>query len=356
MHKTNIDKYVINSQVDIRQAMKKLDESHRKILFVVKDDFLLFGALTDGDIRRWIIGGNSLDEPVEIICNQKPITFKDDYNLNDIKSTMLEHRIQAIPIVDQNNRINNLLFWDIVFDSEFHFEIKGNLDIPVVIMAGGAGTRLDPFTKILPKPLIPIGERTVLEVIIDKFREYGIEEYHLSLFHKAKMIKAYFDDLNPFYNIKYLEEKKPLGTAGVLSQLQGAIKDSLFLTNCDTIINCDYKDLVEFHEKNNYDITIVGSMINHRVPYGICEIENDGKLVSLTEKPEYSYLVSTGMYVLQGTALEHIPRNKYFNMTDLINKIRKNKGKIGVYPISEKSWLDTGDWKAYNKTVEQLSL
>ena len=356
MHSTNIDKYTINSRVNIRQAMKKLDDSHRKILFVVQDNFSLYGALTDGDIRRWILNGNSLDEIVEKICNQNPITFKENYSLDDIKNTMLENRIQAIPIVGQNDCIINLLFWDTVFDSEFHFEIKGNLDIPVVIMAGGAGTRLDPFTKILPKPLIPIGERTVLEVIIDKFREYGIEEYHLSLFHKAKMIRAYFDDLNPFYNIKYLEEKKPLGTAGVLSQLQGAIKDSLFLTNCDTIINCDYKDLVEFHEKNNYDITIVGSMINHRVPYGICEIENDGKLVSLTEKPEYSYLVSTGMYVLQGAALEHIPHNQYFNMTDLIEKIRKNNGKVGVYPISEKSWLDTGDWKAYNKTVEQLSL
>ena len=356
MLSTNIDKYVINAQVEVRQAMKKLDESHRKILFVVKDDFLLLGALSDGNIRRWIIGGNSLDEPVEIVCNQKPITFKGDYNLNDIKNTMLEHRIQAIPIVDQNDRIINLLFWDNVFDSEFHFEIKGNLDIPVVIMAGGAGTRLDPFTKILPKPLIPIGERSITEVIIDNFRKYDIDEYYISVHHKAKMIKASFDELNHPYTINYLEEPKPLGTAGALSQLQGTIKDSLFLTNCDTIINCDYKDLVEFHEKNNYDITIVGSMINHRVPYGICEIENDGKLVSLTEKPEYSYLVSTGMYVLRGAVLDHIPHNKYFNMTDLIDKVRKNNGTIGVYPISEKSWLDTGEWKEYKKTVEQLSL
>ena len=197
MHNTNIDKYSINSQLDVRQAMKKLDESHRKILIVVKDDFLLFGVLTDGDIRRWIIGGNSLDEPVEIVCNQKPITFKDDYNLDDIKNTMLEQRIQAIPIIDQNDRIVNLLFWDNVFDSEFHFEIKGSLDIPVVIMAGGAGTRLDPFTRILPKPLIPIGERTILEVVIDKFREYGIEEY---LDDKIEAMKIYDGEMgeHPF--------------------------------------------------------------------------------------------------------------------------------------------------------------
>jgi len=356
MHSTNIDRYTINSRVNIRQAMKIMDDSHRKILFVVQDNFSLYGTLTDGDIRRWILNGNSLDEIVEKICNQNPITFTENYSLDDIKNTMLENRIQAIPIMNQKNCIINLLFWDSIFDSEYHFEIKGNLDIPVVIMAGGAGTRLDPFTKILPKPLIPIGERTVLEVVIDKFREYGIDKYCISLFHKANMIKAYFDELNPTYKIKYLEEKKPLGTAGVLSQLKGSIKGPLFLTNCDTIINCDYKDLVKFHEKNNYDITIVGSMINHRVPYGICEIENEGKLVSLTEKPEYSYLVSTGMYVLRGAALEYIPHNEHFNMTDLIDEVRKNDGAVGVYPISEKSWLDTGEWKEYKKTVEQLSL
>jgi len=356
MTSNHIDKYVISSKVDVRQAMKKLDESHRKILFVVHDNLFLFGALADGDIRRWILSGNSLDEPVENVCNKKPIAFGYDYNLDDIKNTMLERRIQSIPIIDNNNSIIDILFWDSVFDSDYHSEHKGNLDIPVVIMAGGAGTRLDPFTKILPKPLIPIGERSVLEVVIDKFREYGIEKYYISLYNKAKMIKAYFDDLNPPYTINYLEEPKPLGTAGVLNQLQNSIKDSLFLTNCDTIINCNYKDLLEFHNKNKYDISLVGSMINHRVPYGICEIENEGKLVSLKEKPEYSYLVSTGMYVLRGSVLKYIPNNKHFNMTDLIDKVRNNDGTIGVYPISEKSWLDTGEWKEYKKTVEQLSL
>ena len=170
------------------------------------------------------------------------------------------------------------------------------------------------------------------------------------------MIKAYFDELDAPYIINYLEESKPLGTAGVLSQLKNSIKGSLFLTNCDTIINCNYKDLLEFHNNNNYDITLVGSMINYRIPYGICEIENEGKLVSLKEKPDYSYLVSTGMYVVRNTALKLIPHEKHFNMTDLINKVRETGGIIGVYPISEKSWLDTGEWKEYKKTVEQLSL
>jgi len=356
MHSSEIKNYIISSQMNIREAMKALDDSHRKILFVVQDKISLVGTLTDGDIRRWILGGNSLDDTVADVCNKNPIKYSSDYNLDEIKNTMLDHRIQAIPIVDKNTCIIELLFWDTVFDTDQHYQIKGNLDIPVVIMAGGLGARLEPFTKILPKPLIPIGDRSVLEVVIDKFREYSINTFYISLFHKAKMIKAYFEELNPDYTINYLEEPKPLGTVGVLSQLQSSIKGSLFLTNCDTIINCNYKDLLEFHSKNNYDITLVGSMINYCIPYGICEIENEGKLVRLKEKPEYSYLVSTGMYVVRGSTLKHIPHNGHYNMTDLIDEVKKNDGTIGVYPISEKSWLDTGQWQEYKKTIEQLNL
>lgn len=356
MPNINIEKYIINSKENVQQAMKKLDDSHRKILFVIKDDLLLFGALTDGDIRRWILSGKSLEIPVKNVCNKTPITFGHEYNLDDIKNTMLEHQIQAVPIINQKNQITDVLFWDTVFDEHENFKPIVNLDMPVVIMAGGVGARLAPFTNILPKPLIPIGERSVLEVVIDKFTDYGINKYYISLYHKANMIKAYLDELNLPYKIKYLKESKPLGTAGVLSQLEGSIKGSFFLVNCDTIINCNYMELVEFHDNNNYDITLVGSMINYRIPYGICEIENEGKLINLKEKPEYSYLVSTGMYVLRETTLKYIPHNKHFNMTDLINKIRNKNGTIGVYPISEKSWLDTGEWKEYKKTIEQLSL
>jgi len=341
--------------MNVREAMKKLDDSHRKILFVVEGDQLLIGTLTDGDIRRWILGGHNLEDSVADVCNTDPITVSVDFDLQDVKQLMLENRIQAIPVVGHGKKLKNLLFWDTIFDDEYHEEFKENLSIPVVIMAGGAGTRLDPFTRILPKPLIPIGDRSILEVIIDKFREYGIEEYFISVHHKSKVIKAYLDELAPPYEIKYLEEDKPLGTVGALGQLREQVEDSLILTNCDTVIQCDYEDMVRFHDKNQYDITLVGSMINYKVPYGICEIEGEGKLVNLVEKPEYSYLVSTGMYVLRQSALALIPDDTHFNMTDLIDKVRAGGGSVGVYPISEKSWLDTGEWQEYKKTVEQLS-
>lgn len=337
--------------------MKKLDDSHRKILFVLNKDKSLLGSITDGDIRRWILNGEKLDETIAKVCNCEPITFAGDYNLDHVKSVMLEQRIQAIPIIDSSNHVLDILFWDSIFDSEQNFEVKGKIDIPVLIMAGGAGVRLAPFTTILPKPLIPIGNRSVIEVVIDKFREYSIDKFYVSIFHKGRIIKAYFDELDPPYKITYLEEPKPLGTAGILGHLKNKLNSGyIFLTNCDTIINCNYEKLLEFHRSNKYCITLVGSMINQRLPYGICEIEAEGKLVSLQEKPEYSYLVSTGMYLITRSAISLVPKNEFFNMTDLIKKVRIDGGKIGVYPISEKSWMDTGEWKEYKNTINQLSV
>lgn len=354
--KNEIPDFLVNQTTPLRDAIKKLDDSHRKILFVVDDNVQLFGTLSDGDIRRWILASKGLDENVGEVCNTDPVWINLGFDVEDIKRLMLEMRIQAVPVLDEAKKIVELLFWDDVFGEESRFETHEQLNIPVVVMAGGAGTRLDPFTRILPKPLIPIGDRSIMEVIIDKFRDYGVEKFYISLFSKAKLIKAYVDEVNPPYEIEYLEEAQPLGTVGVLSRLQDKVKESVIVTNCDTIITANYKDLVDFHNRNDYDITLVGSMINYRVPYGICEIENAGKLVSLTEKPEYSYLVSTGMYVIRNTALAMIPNDEFFNMTDLISKIRSAGAAVGVYPISERSWMDTGEWHEYKKTVEQLTV
>ncbi|MBT3748590.1 MAG: NTP transferase domain-containing protein [Bacteroidetes bacterium] len=356
MPNNRIESLIIQTDISLRDAMKKLDDTHRKILFVTQVDNTLFGSLTDGDIRRWILAEGSLEKSVRSVCNPTPFSIGVNYELDDVKQMMLQHKIQAVPVVDEKHQIQDLIFWDTAFSDDNIHEEKEPLDISVVIMAGGAGTRLDPFTRILPKPLIPIGDRSIMEVIIEKFREYGINEYYVSLYSKAKLIRAYFDEVAPPYKLIYLEENEPLGTVGILSKIKDIIKGSLILTNCDTIINCDYKDLVDFHEKNKFDITLVGSLINHKIPYGICEIAKEGKLVNLTEKPEYSYLVSTGMYVLRNTALKLIPENERFNMPDLIEKVRNTGGDVGVYPISEKSWLDTGEWHEYKKTVEQLSL
>jgi NDP-sugar pyrophosphorylase family protein len=214
-------------------------------------------------------------------------------------------------------------------------------------MAGGKGTRMKPFTNILPKPLIPIGEKTMLEVIMEEYSKYGIHEYYLSVNYKRNMIKAYFEDEPNNYEIHYIEEDEPLGTAGSLKLVEHIIKTPFFVSNCDILVKGDYDKMYDFHIQGGFDLTIIGTMQHHQVPYGVCEIKEGGELIKIIEKPEYDFLVNTGMYILQPNVLDYIPENKFFHITHLIEGLKEKGGKVGVYPISEKSWIDVGQWNSY---------
>ena len=203
------------------------------------------------------------------------------------------------------------------------------LDAPVVIMAGGRGTRLEPFTKILPKPLIPVGEKPVIDHIIDRFRDYGISEFYLTINHMAKIMRAYFEEKEPDYSIGFAEEDEPRGTAGSLTLLKDKLNRPFFVSNCDIIIEADYADIFRFHTKNGDDITLVASAKQYNIPYGICELNGSGSLERIQEKPEYSFLVNTGMYVLNPSVIDLIPDKGLFHITHLIDKVKENNGTIG---------------------------
>jgi dTDP-glucose pyrophosphorylase len=335
----------------IKEALKQLEETERKTLFVIDDESRLIGTLTDGDIRRWILAEGSLDGMVENICNKTPRVVAIDYDAEQVKLEMLENKIGCIPVVNANREIIEVLFWENLFGEGVARKQVKPIDLPVVIMAGGKGTRLDPFTKILPKPLIPLGDKTVIEIIIDSFVECGAGKFYISVNYKSKIIKSYFEELDPAYEIEYIYEEKPLGTAGSLRYLCGKIDTSLIITNCDVIIKADYHDIVEQHLSSGNDITLVASLKNYSIPYGVCEIVNGGTLNKIREKPEYNFLVNTGMYVLEPETLEFIPENEFFHITHLIEKVKAEGGKIGVYPISDKSWIDTGEWAEYKKAL-----
>lgn len=337
----------------VKQAMKRLEETSQKILFVVGSDSELVGSLTDGDIRRWILAEGSLDAVVESVCNKQPYSVDQAYNLESIKKIMVDKHINCIPVVNGRNEIAELLFWEDLFKDESMVEPQ-HVTLPVVIMAGGKGTRLDPFTKILPKPLIPIGEKTIIEMIIDSFLTYSVSQFYISVNYKSKIIKSFFEELDPPYTIEYIHENKPLGTAGSLKYLLGKVQDSFFVTNCDILINSNYAELAEHHNSHANDITIVASLKNFHIPYGICEIVNGGTLTRITEKPEYDFLVNTGMYVLRASTLNLIPDNETFHMTDLIDAVKGHGGKVGVFPISGDAWLDTGEWAEYKNTLKHL--
>jgi dTDP-glucose pyrophosphorylase len=356
MMNTNFDQYLIRIGTSVKVSMKQLDSTHRKILFVTDENKRLLGSLSDGDIRRWILAEGSLDADVLEACNRNPYAVCLGFDFEDLKNEMIRGKFTAVPVINDEKIFVNIIFWDeIVSESKFIREFR-EINAEVVIMAGGQGTRLEPFTKILPKPLIPIGEKTIIEVIIDKFLEYKIDHFYVSVNHKARIIKSYFDEIAPSYKIRFIEEKIPLGTIGALTMIKGRFKRPVLVTNCDIIIDTNYADFLDFHNNNKYDISLVASLMHHRIPYGICEIGNGGTMTSFKEKPEFSFLASTGMYIINPELINLIPENTLYHITQLMQQVRDKGGRIGVFPISEDSWLDTGEWHEYKKTLEKFKL
>jgi NDP-sugar pyrophosphorylase family protein len=246
-----------------------------------------------------------------------------------------------------------MLTWAKVFKNGEKKKLQ-SLDVPVVIMAGGKGTRLEPFTYVLPKPLVPIHEKPVIEHLLESFTDVGVHEFIITLNYKARIMKAFFEELNPSYTVDFVVEQEPLGTAGSLKFLEGRFDLPFMVTNCDIIIKTDYLNLYKFHQKNNYDITLVASMKNYTIPYGTCELNADGHLEHINEKPEYDFLVNTGLYVLNSNVLELIPAGKFYHITHLIEDVKNSGKRVGVYPIADDAWIDVGQWAEYKKAVERL--
>lgn len=356
MENNNIEQYLVHTDITIRVAMKQLDSSHRKVLFLVDERNMIKGSISDGDIRRWILSEGSLEDSIFKVANPNTYFVNVGYDFDILKSVIFEKKYTAVPICNEDNSIYDIIFWDQISQGYKKILKHDKIDAHVIVMAGGKGTRLEPFTKVLPKPLIPIGDKTIIEIIIEKFCEYQIEHFFVSVNHKAKIIKSYFEEIAPSYKIEYIEEEKPLGTIGALSMLDGKFQKPIIITNCDIIIDTNYSDFVNFHIENKYDISLVASMMNHKVPYGVCEIEKGGLLVDFKEKPEYSFLASTGMYIINPELISLIPKDTFFHITDLMKLVKEKSGKIGVFPIGEDAWLDTGEWNEYRKTVDRLIL
>jgi dTDP-glucose pyrophosphorylase/CBS domain-containing protein len=338
----------------IRQAMEQLEKTEEKIIFVIDEASHLLGSLTDGDIRRWILSDGDLKAQVHRVCNRKPYIADESYEPEQVRTDMLNKNIGCVPVVSPSREVVRLLFWKGLFQGAVTSKPKRHLSLPVVIMAGGRGTRLEPFTNILPKPLIPVGDRTIIEIIIEQFRPYGVDRFLLSINYKSKIIKSFFEELAPSYSVEYLEETEPRGTAGSLRTLCAANAESIIVTNCDIVIQADYAELVAFHTANDYDITLVASLKDYRIPYGVCELEAGGSLAKITEKPQYSFLVNTGMYIVRRDRLGLIPEGEHCDMPDLIHRVKEAGGRVGVFPIGENAWIDTGEWTEYRKALENL--
>lgn len=317
------------------EAMQLLDKTSKKVLFVERDNILL-AAITDGDIRRWILSKGSLDAKVKDIANYNP-KFMYETQKTKAKEYMKQNLIEALPLVDKNKKIVSIILLN-----EQDIDDKEQLNLPVVIMAGGLGTRLYPYTKILPKPLIPIGEIPIAEHIINRFHKYGCKDFFLIVNHKKSMIKSYFNEIEKGYKITYVDENKPLGTGGGLSLVKGKVNTTFILSNCDILIEEDYEKIYEYHKKENNVITMVCSLKNIKIPYGVIEIGKNGEIENMKEKPEISFFTNTGFYIVEPEVIAELKEDEAIGFPDIIESYRNCGKKIGIYPISENSWMDMG--------------
>lgn len=345
----NVNELFISEDMIIRDALKKLDSTGYRILLIIKDNKLA-GVITDGDIRRWIIKNGNLNDNVNKIMNTSP-KFVLDRDLVDIKKALREKMVDALPVVNNNLEVVDVIFWNDNFDSK---KFRKKINNPVVIMAGGKGSRLEPYTKILPKPLIPIGDITIVERIIGKFHDYGCCDFTLTINYKKNMIKAYFTEIDRDYNINFVEEDSPLGTAGSLSLLCDNLKDTFFVSNCDILIDGNYSEMLNYHKVNKNKITLITSLKHFKLPYGVIDLNVGGSIAKITEKPEFDYLINTGMYILEPDVLQDIPKDTFFHITDLIELYLANGTKIGAYPVGDKDWLDMGEFKEMENMIEKL--
>lgn len=346
-----VGKLFITPDIPIREAIKQLDQTAKKLLVVVECKKLV-GVITDGDIRRCILKNQDFSSPVRVIMNTTPIFLKEEDSHLALQ-IMKENKIEGIPLIDKKGEVIDVVFWNEITNHKLYYEKTAQT--PVVIMAGGKGTRLYPYTKIIPKPLIPIGDIPIVERIMNKFIEYGFYDFYFTINYKKDMIKAYFNEDSP-YHLHFIEEEKPLGTAGALNLIKGGIEGSFFVSNCDILLDINYSELLIYHKMHQNKITVVTAIKNFEIPYGVVTLDANGMISMMSEKPKYELLVNTGFYVLEEEVLKYIPENQYFDMTDLIMQCMKNQERIGAYPVMESTWLDMGEFSEMKKMTERLKI
>ena len=342
---------IIAPDNSILSAMKKMDEIKMKILFVYDND-KFEGILTLGDIQRAIIKGYSLTEGVAKILDKNKIYADASETMDSVKAKMESIRAELMPVL-KNGELVEVYTWEDLF-GKLSGPQKKLIDLPVVIMAGGKGTRLKPITNVIPKPLIPVGEKTILEVIMDQFESIGCHKFYMSVNYKADMMKYYLSQLDHKYDIDFFMEDKPLGTIGSVSLLKGKITTPFFVSNCDSINEQDYRDVYDYHVSNHNDLTIVTMVKSFKIPYGVIETGEDGLMVALSEKPELTYQVNTGVYILNPSCIDEIPEGEFFHITHLMEKIKARGGRLGCFPVSEHAWKDMGEWPEYLKMINVL--
>lgn len=342
----------VESKQSLLSIIHKMDYTAHRLLIVMEGGRYK-GLVSIGDVQRAIIKGISLDSPVEPILRTNATVASVNDNIDVIKDMMREKMIEFMPVIDDEGKVADIILWKDLFEEEITIK-RPKIDLPVVIMAGGKGTRLKPITNVIPKPLVPVGDKTILEIIMDQFESIGCHKFYMSVNYKADMMKYYLGKLEHKYDIEFFMEDKPLGTIGSVSLLKGKITTPFFVSNCDSINEQDYRDVYDYHVNNHNDMTIVTMVKSFKIPYGVVETGEDGLMTALKEKPEQTYQVNTGVYILNPDLINEIPSGEFFHITHLMEKVQARGGRVGCFPVSEHSWRDMGEWPEYLKMIKVL--
>lgn len=342
----DVTKLLIDESKSILEAIQQLNDTASQILFVVNQHGTLMGSLTDGDIRRAISSGRELSTAVANICNKHPKSITSHSKIK-AREVMEQYGISRVPVIDNKGKPIGVMYLENFFSEE---PWKKNRSNKVVVMAGGRGSRLDPITKIIPKPLLPVGDKPMLELIMESFAKCGFSAFVLSINYRKDFIKTYLAERSdlPFL-IACVEEDTFLGTAGSLGLMKDYLPETFFVSNCDILVDVNYLSALEFHYENKHALTIIGALKKVNVPYGVIHLRG-GEFDRIEEKPDVPLIVNTGVYILEPNCIDLIKEKEKIDMPDLIQRIRADSGKIGVFPVHRK-WIDIGQWGEYKNAL-----
>jgi dTDP-glucose pyrophosphorylase len=341
----NIENIKLQINSTIKQALEIIDKAAMQIALIVDENDKLLGTLTDGDIRRGLLKGLDLNSSIKSIVFKTPTIAKISDDKKDILKIALSKKLHQIPIVDENGKIIGI--------QEIEELIKPKEKTnKVILMVGGLGTRLRPLTDNIPKPMLKVGNKPILQTIIEKFAEYGYTNIVLCVNYKSHIIEDYFGDGSEFgVNIEYVLEKQRMGTAGALSLLKEKPTEPFFVMNGDLLTNVNFEHLDSYHITNNSMGTMCVREYDFQVPYGVVNIK-DSKILSIEEKPTHKFFVSAGIYMLSPEILEYIPQNEFYDMPTLFEKLINENKNIVSFPLRE-YWLDIGRLEEYKKANEE---
>ena len=341
----NIKNIKLKQNATIKEALEIIDSGAMQIALVVDDNDKLLGTLTDGDIRRGILRGLDLDSSIETIVFKEPAIAKISSTKEEILKIALSKKLHQIPIVDDNGIVLDLKEIEELVEPK----IKTSR---VILMVGGLGTRLRPLTQDTPKPMLKVGNKPILQTIVERFAEYGFVNITMCVNFNASIIRDYFSDGKEFgVNIDYVLEEKRMGTAGALSLLKERPSEPFFVMNGDLLTNVNFEHIFNYHILNKATATMCVREYDYEVPYGVVKM-NDNKIIEIAEKPVQKFFVSAGIYMLSPEILDLIPKNEFYDMPALFEKLIKLSKNVISFPIRE-YWLDIGRMEEYQRANEE---